>query len=374
MSCRAGGILSGLLVVPDLALERWAGVDRYAAGLAVWLPEAAQPPEARSLRGPRYLARYGLYPAALWGYRPALVHVLDHSYAHCLASFPGVPSVVTVHDLQPLKVLAEGGGLRAAVRGGLLEWVMGWVRRADRWVTVSAFTAHEAQRLLGLPPDRIRVVPHAVDDSFRTRPAEATVAARRRGWLGAAAGAGTRVLLNVGTCVRRKNVEAAIGALRMLRAQGVDAHLVQIGGRFGAAHLAAIATGRLEPFVHQEPSVSEESLVAAYYAADVLVLPSTYEGFGVPAVEAMASGLPVVTSGAGGLAEAVGDAALVVTPEPESLAEALARVLEDGALRDRLVGAGRRRTDAYTWRAVAARLRAVYAELAPDAAAGGREA
>ena len=365
--------MSGVLVVPDLALERWAGVDRYAAGLAEWLPEAAQPAEARALRGPRYLARYALYPAALWGYRPALVHVLDHSYAHCLASFPGVPSVVTVHDLQPLKVMAEGGGLRAGLRGRLLEWVMGWVRRADRWVTVSAFTAHEAQRLLGLPADRIRVVPHAVDDGFRVRPAEATLAARRRAWLGAAGGPATRVLLNVGTCVPRKNVGAAIGALGVLRSRGVDAHLVQIGGRFGPAHLAAVAAGRLEPFVHQEPSVSEESLVAAYYAADALVLPSTYEGFGVPAVEAMAAGLPIVTSGAGGLAEAVGDAALVVAPEPDRLAEALARVLEDAALRRTLVEAGRRRTDAYTWRAVVARLRAVYSELAPDALVGGRE-
>ena len=371
--------MSGVLVVPDLALEEWAGVNRYAAGLARWLPEAAQPAEARTLRGPRYLARYAWYPLTLWGYRPALVHVLDHSYAHCLASFPGVPSVVTVHDLQPLRVIGPAGSARAAVRGRLLDWVMGWVRRADRWVTVSAFTAAEAQRHLGLPAERIRVVPHAVDDTFRTRPADAVVAERRRGWLvsagggmGRTAGAGaaepggtTKVLLNVGSCVPRKNVEAAIAMLGRLRRQGVDAHLVQIGGRFGAAHLAAIAADRLEAFVHQEPSIPEESLVAAYYAADALVLPSTYEGFGVPALEAMATGLPIVTSGAGGLAEAVGDAALVVSPEPDGLAGAVARVLGDPALRRTLVERGRARTAAYTWSAVVAKLRAVYAELLP---------
>ena len=374
--------MSGVLVVPDLALERWAGVDRYAAGLARWMPEAAQPPEARSLRGPRYVARYALYPLALWGYRPSLVHVLDHSYAHCLSSFPGVPSVVTVHDLQPLRVLDEAPrSLRASVRAGLLRWVMDWTRQADRWITVSAFTASEAQRYLGLPAERMRVVPHAVDESFLVRPPDDAIAARRRGWLGAARGAeggaaavpagdggGTAVVLNVGTCVPRKNVEAAIAALGQLRRRGVDAHLVQVGGRFSRAQLEAVTDRALEAFVHQEPVVTESSLVSAYYAADAMLLPSTYEGFGVPAVEAMATGLPIVTSGAGGLAEAVGDAALVVAPEPGALADALGRVLSDGALRRTLTDRGLARTRAYTWSAVVAKMRAVYSELVPSLA------
>jgi len=330
------------------------------------LPETAQPGEARTLHGPRYLARYALYPLALWGYRPELVHVLDHSYAHCLASFPGVPSVLTVHDLQPLRVLANSSrSVRAAVRGRLLGWVLDWVGRADRWITVSTFTAAEAQDLLGLPADRIRVVPHAVDPAFLERPPEAAVAARRRGWLGDGASSGARMLLNVGTCVPRKNVEAAIAALGVLRRGGVDAHLVQIGGRFGPAHRAAIAAAQLDRFVHQEPVVSEEALVAAYCAADVVVLPSTYEGFGLPAIEALATGVPVVTSGAGGLAEAVGDAAAVVEPAPDRLAAALARVLGDEGLRRSLAERGRARVLSYTWEAVAAKIRRVYSELLP---------
>ncbi len=353
-------------MVPDLALERWAGVDRYAAGLARWMPEAEQPEEARTMLGPRYLARYGLYPLALARYHPALVHVLDHSYAHCLSAFPGVPSVVTVHDFQPLRDLAESGrSPRVAVRNRLLSWVMSWARRADRLVAVSAFTAAEAVRVLDVPAERIRVVHHAVDQTFLERAPEEAVAARRRAWLGNTTNAA--VLLNVGSCVPRKNVEAAIRALALLRHGGINAYLVQIGGRFGPAHLAAIAEERLGPWIRQEPAVAEDVLVAAYGAADVVVLPSTYEGFGVPALEAMATGVPIVTSGMGGLAEVVGDAALVVQPpEPRSLADAIARVLSDAALRRTLVERGLARARTRTWAHLVADLRAVYAELLPS--------
>jgi glycosyltransferase involved in cell wall biosynthesis len=358
-----------VLLVPDLELERWPSMDRYARALAGGLPEAAVPEEWRTLRGPRYLARYVRYPRALRRYRPRIVHVADHSYSHCLSAFRGrgARSVVTIHDLHPAHVIAAGGwSPRAAIRNALLRHMLRWTRRADRWIADSAFTAHEAQRLLGLPGDRIRVVPLGVDEAFFARPADAVVEERRRGWLGPGR-SGERtpvVVLHVGSCEPRKRVESAIAAVALLRARGLDACFVQIGGYFTASHSRAIRECHLDSFVHQESSVSEGALVAAYAAADVLLMPSSYEGFGLPALEALAAGLPVVCSGAPALRETVADAGSVVEPaEPGALADAVACILREPARREALVARGRERARTMTWRRTADGVRAVYAEL-----------
>ncbi len=356
------------LLVPDLALEHWPSMDRYAAELARRL-DVDVPPEAATMRGARYLSRYWRYPRALRRYGPALVHIADHSYAHCLSAFPGVPSIVSIHDVYPLTVIARRErGPRALLRDALLRGTLDWVRRATRWIAGSAFTAREAQELLGLPPDRMRVVGYGVSAAFFTRPPEALVLSRRRAWLDRRAaeggGAAKWVILHVGSCERRKNVGAAIIALGWLRRRGVDAVLIQIGGRFTSRHHAAIEAVGVEGHVRQESRVDEAALLAAYYAADVLVLPSTYDGFGLPALEAQAAGLPVVTSGAGGLAEAAGDAAVTVErPTPPFLAEALARVLTDQAVREDLIARGRAHARAHDWDAVAAKVKELYDEV-----------
>ena len=355
--------MNRVLLVPDLALERWPSMDRYAAELARRL-DVDVPREASTIPGPRYLARYVRYPRALGRYQPSLVHVADHSYAHCLRAFPRVPSIVTIHDLYPLSMIGRReSGPSALLRDALLRWVLTWVRRASRWIAGSEFTAREAVALLSLPSDRVHVAGYGVDEAFFQAPSDEAIAARRRHWLGTAPQAddARRVILHVGNCEPRKNVEAAIIALGFLRKRGGDAVFVQIGGRFTSAHHAAIDAAGVGGFVRQEPQVDEPTLIASYYAADALVLPSTYEGFGLPALEAQAAGLPVVTSGAGGLAEAAGDASVTVEgANPPALADALAQVLTDPALRASLIERGRRRAHSHTWDAAAAKVRAVY--------------
>jgi len=367
---------SAVLLVPDLALERWPSMDRYARELAGRIGGITVPAEAAAIAGSRYLARYRSYPKRLRRYRPALVHIADHSYAHCLASFPGVPSVVTIHDLEPLRRLAAGATTpRELLRNVLLRRVVRWLARADRWIAVSEFTAGEAQALLALPAERLTVIHSGVDAAFFRLPAAGAAEGLRRAWIerapaahGAAAAPGhePRVVLHVGSCVARKNVETAIAALGRLRRDGLDAILVQIGGTFGPSHEAAIREASVADAVVQYPAVDEATLRLAYCAADVLAMPSTYEGYGLPALEAMAAGLPVVTSGAGGLAEAVGEAALVVRPcTADGLARALAGVLRDAAVARRLAERGRAHASTRSWDRTAQAVARVYGELLP---------
>lgn len=355
-----------VLLVPDLPLEGWRSMDRYAAALASRLSGAMLAPEAQRIAGPRYWARYVRYPRALRRYRPGVVHVLDHTYAHCLAAFPDTPSVVTVHDLWLAHVARQRGtGARARVRDLLLRRSLRWVQRAHALVAVSQFTADELCQLTLVDRSRVTVVANGVDQAFFAPSRRETVMALRSAWLtGAALGPDTAVLLHVGSCDPRKNVEALLRAAREVGARGGTCMVVQVGGRFTLAQRALAESAGLAGRVQQLPDVDEETLRSAYQAADLLVVPSLYEGFGLPVLEAMAAGLPVVSSGAGGLHEAGAEAVAVVDPQPDRLADVILALLADperrAAMRARGVALARLRT----WDRTAAALREVYSQVA----------
>ncbi|HMG17850.1 MAG TPA: glycosyltransferase family 1 protein [Gemmatimonadales bacterium] len=392
--------MPSVLLVPDLPLERWASMDKYAHRLHDWLESSdlgfqvrlaahigaltrdsverrdrrkafvrwwTQPvdPSRLILPGPlhgpqQYAARYYFYPWRVKreAKRVDLVHVLDHSYAHMIEAAGRRPVVVTVHDLMPVVVLrSPTDGWRDGVRNRFLRQALKALRQADSYIVGTEWLKHELATWLG-DDKNIHVVPFGVDRAFFGESA----VARERGRRDWRIPEDAFVILHVGSTVDRKNVPLVIQTLARLRQQ-TDAYLLQVGGRFTAEQEQLIDRLDLRSAVRGVSSADETALRRAYRTADVLLFPSLYEGFGFPVLEAFASGLPVVTSGAGGLKEVAGDAAVVVEGrDPGAYVQALER-LDDSDEREDLIQKGWARARQFTWQKTAALTAAVYKPL-----------
>ena len=317
------------------------------------------------LHGPQqWAARYYFYPWRVKreAKRADLVHVLDHSYAHMIEKAGRCPVVVTVHDLMPVVVLRNPTenwreGWREGVRTRFLRQALKALRQADAYIVGTEWLKHELATWLGNDKN-IHVVPFGVDRAFA---GESTVARERsrRDWR---LPDDAFVVLHVGSTVDRKNVPLVIHTVARLRQQ-TDAYLLQVGGRFTPEQEQLIDRLDLRSAVRSIASADETALRRAYRAADVLLFPSLYEGFGFPVLEAFASGLPVVTSGAGGLKEVAGGAAVVVEGrDPGDYVHALER-LDDPEEREELIEKGWARARQFTWQKTAALTAEVYKPL-----------
>jgi len=267
------------------------------------------------------------------------------------------PAVVTIHDLSFLRFPAL---FRPANRLYLAVLTRLSTRRARRLIAVSAETASEVTRLLGVPAERIDVVYHGVDPMFRPLPAGEVAAFRQR------RGLPERFVLFVGTLEPRKNLVRLVEAFARIRA-GADRHigarLVLAGGKGWLydelfARVEALGLGEQVTFPGY---VASDELPLWYNAATVLAYPSIYEGFGLPLLEAQACGTPVLTSNVSSLPEAAGEAALMVDPyDVEALAAGLHRLLVDEPLRHELRERGLAHAGQFSWPRAAQETARVY--------------
>ena len=288
-----------------------------------------------------------------------------HLPNHHLARYGTVlkrPYVVTVHDLirQLDRRLDEPLIHRPDRRDRLmLELDVRGIRRASALIAVSRHTKESLVRLLGVPPERITVIPPGVDTS-RFRPLG-----------GARSPLPHPYLLFVGSEHPRKNLGGLLRAFRELKREPrlADLRLVKVGGPGGSeaafrqGTLRALRELGLEREVILRDRVAPEELVRLYSAARCLVLPSLYEGCGLPPLEAMACGCPVIVSDRTALPELAGPGALVSDPRPERLAAAIARLLDDPVLARRLAREGRRHVRHLTWERAAESTMEVYERL-----------
>ena len=240
------------------------------------------------------------------------------------------------------------------------------IRRADVIVTPSEFIRARLLDHFSLPGHQVRVIPFGHDPSFSepVDPAAIEAAKARHGIEG-------EYILTVGNLHPRKNIARLIDAfVRARERHGIPHRLVIVGNlvvyrnwRFDEI-IATIERHRERGEIVAPGYVSFEDLKALYQGAACFAFPSLYEGFGLPVLEAMAAGTPVITSNRAAMAEVAGDAASLVDPEDtEAIEHAIARLVEDGSLRDALVARGRERIRYFTWEDAARKTVALYREV-----------
>jgi len=227
------------------------------------------------------------------------------------------------------------------------------VQRASRVLTVSAFSQRQISSAFDLPEEQVWVVPGGVNQAHfhPTDPGEV----RQR------YGLPERYVLFVGSLDPRKNLPALIQAWQRQQEAFPDVGLVIAGGRRKLFRKVPLADGYVN--VHLTGYVPDALLPGLYSGAAVFVLPSFSEGFGLPVLEAMACGTPVIASRRGALPEIAGNAALLVEPETEALSRALGQVLSDNELRAELRQRGLARVQAYSWQRTANRMWEILEEV-----------
>ncbi|MCS7179437.1 MAG: glycosyltransferase family 4 protein [Anaerolineae bacterium] len=278
---------------------------------------------------------------------------LYHSPYYLMPYRPGVPTVLTVYDVIPLKFPAQST-FQARM---LFRWTMGMALRAARLVVaISEATHRDLAQHFSVAPERMRVTPLAADPVFSPRPPAEVDALRRR------YGLPESFVLYVGSNKPHKNLARLVEAWAQTTDSGIRSTLVIAGPwdpRYPEPRRLAERLGLRN--IRWLGPVPEADLPALYSAATLFVFPSLYEGFGLPVLEAMACGLPVVCSHTSSLPEVAGDAALLVDPaDIRALAAAIERALADETLRATLQARGLERARSFTWEDTAQRTREVW--------------
>ncbi len=354
--------LNARLVGTDRTYRR-TGISRYIASLIEHLPGALGPddelivvgrPDPTDGRSP--LDRFRQHPAARIAWEqtalPPLARRgrwdLTHSPVNVAPLLSAGRSVVTVHDLA---FVTAPETMPAGRRRYLTALTDHSVQHAARVIAVSESTRRDLATWFGVDPGRVTVTPLAAEERFRVSSPEALDVFRTR------SGQARPYILSVGTREPRKNSATLVRAFASLAGE-IPHDLVLVGpqGWLGGELDDALAAlpAPVRERVRRTGFVDDEDLPLWYGAADVFAYPARYEGFGLPVLEAMACGTPVVTSNVSSLPEVAGDAGLLVSPDdPAALAGAIRGVIANHSLATDLSRRGRQRASLFSWSATA---------------------
>jgi glycosyltransferase involved in cell wall biosynthesis len=365
------------ILVNGLQAGNRSGTGVYTAQLARWLPrmgsdldvlviwpEGVRHPHLEKDAHQAFIRRpAGSLPRRIWYDQVGIrkdCHRLGANAVHYPASVGNVfglrNMVLTIHDLSFL----HHPEWYTAGRAAYLNWTVARsARLAARIVCVSQTTAQDVIERYGVAPERVDVAPNGVDDRFTPMPADDVARIRETYRLP------ELFILYVGTLEPRKNIVRLVQAFEA--AASHVAHDLVLVGREGwkcGPLLAAIEQSPARERIHRIGHVEHGDLPSVLSAADAFAYPSLFEGFGLPVAEAMACGVPVLTSNVSSLPEVAGDAALLVDPyDIEALAAGLRRVAADSALRAALRERGPAQAARYTWERTAELTLAAYKKV-----------
>jgi glycosyltransferase involved in cell wall biosynthesis len=384
-------------VLADMLEESWPSMDLVAEALIRELPRQQGWPVTPLLVRPglvpvirrvrhdpggagstadRVFNRFWLYRRALLGSvrRCDLFHVVDHSYAHLALALPARRTIVTCHDTDTFRGFITPGAIDTGLPAFLVRRLAAGLRRAAIVACPSRATADDLLAAGLASPAQIVVVPNGAD------PAPVDGNPEREAAQLLASPATTIDILHVGSTIPRKRLDLLLDAFALISAGRPEVRLVRVGGPFTAEQRAHAARLGITARTLVLPFVSRDTLHAVYRRAALLVITSDREGFGLPVVEAMSSGLPVLARDLPVFREVAGDTAVFVdSSDPRAWAEAAAPLLEERTAAPGLwatrVDAVRARAARFSWTRYAEEMAGVYASVAaradrPDAGAG----
>jgi glycosyltransferase involved in cell wall biosynthesis len=285
---------------------------------------------------------------------------LFHAPHYVLPPLTPCKSIVTIHDCIHLRFPQYLPHRMGYVYARSSLWVA--THRATRVLTVSETSKRDILRYFRVPESKIDVIYNAIDERLVDEPSPEEVAQVRERYQ-----LNDPFVLYAGNIKPHKNLERLIEAFNTMRRGGLEhVKLLIIGDEVSkyATLRRAVHRYKLHKHVRFFGFVSDKTLASLYRLASVFVFPSLYEGFGLPPLEAMAAGTPVITSNVSSLPEVVGDAALLIDPyEPDEIAAAMRRVLTEPGLRENLQARGRARVKEFSWDRSVRRVHEIYGEV-----------
>jgi glycosyltransferase involved in cell wall biosynthesis len=319
------------------------------------------------LSGPgikKYYETFWRHPRAVARLESDIFHVIDQCESHIVYGLhrANKPVVVTCHDLVQFvypEILKDQSRF-PALSMATWKYSVSGMEKADRVIAVSTNTAKDVTRLLDIQPAQTTTILNGIDAEFRVLATSEVTEIRKQ----YTRSPDTFCLLNVGATHQRKNIFTVLRVLKTLKEKGFPVCLWRTGSDFTKAQTAFIQEHNLESDICDLGNPDKARLIQIYNAADVLLAPSLYEGFGLTIVESMACGTPVITSNVSSLPEVVDDAAILVDPlDVEAIVAAVYQLQQDTTYYHQLVQKGLLRAKFFNWYKTAEQVALVYEQI-----------